>query len=538
MTPTARRLKRSAHQRDTTVYDASRISIAWRATAFFRRRVAGAKSSCPDSATSFEESGRDSSQQAVAPLRRCVAGATSACPGSATSLEEPGREDFALATHDATSARRRHARPEMRHMTLCLIAIGFGPGSALAQMPTVLVAKAAVQPGPYYVGEAVEVRVSVIAGGARPVLTPPKVADADLTPTETKLNPLFSSGIGRAVNETIQYLYRYRLVPRRSGSLTIPPFAARQDGRAGATLPLMLVVREPPIAGQPATFLGGVGPVSVEAIAEPARVRVGEPLELRIRVKGPGARGSTRRFDLDAVVKRMEAPIKVASLSDDWLDDPPSRTYRFRLRPTQPGQFTLPPVAVSTFDPRSERYLTQSSKSSSITAVAVPIFDPASLEQDRVPTTTRALARNATIVGCVVVPLLAIGSFLMIRRLGRSRSPSLSRVAIRLAHGLESRVDGAETARRINSAFVSFLGAAVGRPRGVLTPIEAERVFSDWSGDSELARRASQIVVDCDRVLFSADDERRDDLSSRASALLRLAAARSVEIQKHRERPA
>jgi hypothetical protein len=420
---------------------------------------------------------------------------------------------------------------------ICLLAVATASNAAQAPKTAVLVAKALVaQPGPYYVGQAIELRVSVIAGGERPTLVPPRLDHADLVATGTRLRQLDSSAIGRAVSETIQYIYNYRLIARQSGTLSIPPFVARQGGRTGATLPLTIEVVAAPLAGQRASFLGGVGELAVEASVEPPRVRVGETSEYRVAIRGPAARGSVRRLDIDGPMNRASLPIVVTSLPDEQVDDPPSKTYRFRLRPMQAGSWVLPAVSISSFDPETARYMTHATTGVPLVAVAVPDFDPATLGPEpsigRRGRGARLWALSAAILVAGVVGSLG----LVVWRWQRSRPANLAHLAARLARELTACGLGDETAKQINAAFVSLLRRAAGRPPGVLTPVEAAHAFSQLMGDDELGRRAQEILGGCDRVLFSAHATDDGSLASEAAALLYEMGARLALLQKHRER--
>ena len=61
------------------------------------------------------------------------------------------------------------------------------------------------------------------------------------------------------------------------------------------------------------------------------------------------------------------------------MNSPPSRRFRYRIRPTRPGAASLPPVAVAAFDPQTARYVTRVTSSIPIRVVDVPKFDPSTL---------------------------------------------------------------------------------------------------------------------------------------------------------------
>ena len=134
-----------------------------------------------------------------------------------------------------------------------------------------------------------------------------------------------------------------------------------------------------PPEGRPAAFLGGVGDFSVEADVSPATVRVGQELTYRITVTGPAAWGMTARPDLSRLERLAIAP-RIEALPDETIHEPPSRTFVTRLRPTRPGDAVLPPVVIAAFDPETLRYFSKATKGLAVKAVAVPAFDPRSLD--------------------------------------------------------------------------------------------------------------------------------------------------------------
>jgi hypothetical protein len=436
--------------------------------------------------------------------------------------------------------RRTTRGPQFRSVRVLVITViltGLPVSVARAQPSQPLVAQTHIAPGPYYVGQAIDIQVSVIASSSRPTIVVPRLTGAEIWPTRNKLKPLMSSGIGNVINETIQYIYGYQFLARRSGSLSIPPFVARFETRTGPTRPRQIEIQEPPLAGQPATFLGGVGQASVETSVDPARVRVGQAFEYRIRLQGPGARGSVRRPDLDRVARRSSLRFSVVNLPDEVVVEPPSRVYRYRLRPTAAGQFLLPPVAVSTFEPSARRYLTQTSTSMRVSVVEVPVFDPSVLDSSASNRPELSTYRTWFFGGILTLGLaMLVVTLSLVRRLKDSRPPNLARLANRLSRGLENERNPEEIARRINAAFVSFLGAAQGRPPGVLTPVEAEIAFGRFAEDHDLGLRAAQIVHESDRVLFADDRNASHSLAGQAASFLRSLASRATTLRKNRER--
>src|ERR1700679_2660026 len=75
-----------------------------------------------------------------------------------------------------------------------------------------------------------------------------------------------------------------------------------------------LTVKPLPVAGRPADFAGAVGNFELSADGSPKRVKMGDPVTMKIKVSGQG------NFD------RVTAP--VLKEPDGWRSYPPSNTFQ------------------------------------------------------------------------------------------------------------------------------------------------------------------------------------------------------------------
>src|SRR5262249_26371812 len=159
--------------------------------------------------------------------------------------------------------------------------------------------------------------------------------------TSTAMVPISSSGIGNVVFEQMAFVSRFRIVPRRAGTLLIPAFTARLNDRTGTSRPIRLMVQRLPDAGRTDAFLGGVGPFEVTAGVRPQTARLGEMVEYCLRVTGPGARGMTRGPDPQKLV-RGTIPLRVEAGTVESVAEPPSRRFCYKVRPLRAGDVVLP----------------------------------------------------------------------------------------------------------------------------------------------------------------------------------------------------
>jgi hypothetical protein len=281
-----------------------------------------------------------------------------------------------------------------------------------------------------------------------------------------------------------------------------------------------------PPEGRPAEFLGGVGAFAARADAVPAAVRVGQELEFRIKVTGPAAWGIATRPDL-ARFRDVPLALRIEPKPDEVGDEPPVRTFVYRLRPTRAGEAVLPPVAIAAFDPVRLRYLTHATAGVSIRAVAVPGFDTRTVDDRISASDTRDPVWTARAAWGSSAALLLGGyaALALVRRRLRRRDrhgPALAtRYAARLARSLKPAVLKAglvaepaanesalpatscqHAALRVARELVHYLELGIGRPAGALTPEEARLGVEQVTGSHDLGAMAAQITARCDQVLY------------------------------------
>jgi hypothetical protein len=414
-------------------------------------------------------------------------------------------------------------------------------GPAAAQDAAPLAVRAQVARGPYYVGESIELDVGVVGRDQRPKVQVPAVKNADVWTVNTSFKPISTTSIGTSISVENLFVTRLRIIPRRAGLLEIPPIEARLDNRSGRSRQTRLSIQYPPPEGRPAEFLGGIGEFTALAEASPASVRVGAELMYRINVSGPAAWGMTTRPDLSRFGRISVSP-RIDALPDQTVNEPPSRTFMYRIRPTRAGDVVLPPVSIAAFDPELARYITKTTQGIPIKVVAVTAFNPRTLEynatdadQARRAATAWASAGALALAFLAVLPLAVL---IRRRRLARGRSgPEAARRFARQTWrklgkplvdvsmhfmGENPRESGLEhlgrtsphlfqpPARRITEALIEYARVGVGRPPGALTPDEARDVVAGLTRSEALGDRAAELVDRCDLALFADGTDVRD----------------------------
>ena len=356
-------------------------------------------------------------------------------------------------------------------------------------------------PGPHYVGEAIPIALAVTAGAREPTITPPERPGVTIIAGGSEVTPISASAIGAVVRETNRYRFPFEIVPREAGTLVIPPFRVRDGDRRGASRPIRIEAHPPPPFGRPNWFLGGVGPLDVGLSARPEAIRLGEAIEVEVRLEGPGARGSIRPFELRGLDRSGLEP-EVEPLPAIVVDDPPSRIVPYRVRPTKAGTATLAAIPIAWYDPTSRSYRTSISKSVAVRVDDPPAFNPSALERSA----ARAAVDSSAASGRMALGLIASAIVVAIIawRIARHRKRSAAgrfarRCARRIARSSAEPADAASIA----NAMVGYLARANDRPEGALTPIEAREAVHRATDNAVLADRAERLIADCDAARFS-----------------------------------
>ena len=374
--------------------------------------------------------------------------------------------------------------------------------------------------GRHYVGEPIRAVVQVVAGADRPFL---KLGSSDAVDVAAlggvEVHVRSSSTIGTATETTNLYRFPVRIVAKRAGTHAVPTIRATVDGREVAATPAKITALVPPAAGRTSTFLGGIGRATATAEARPDSVRLGDSFEYRLTLEGPGSVGS------DAPTVSHEG-WRVDPLPADSVVDPPSRTFRYRVRPDRPGPATIPPVRIATFDPASLTYQTTAANGVKLRVVDVAEFDPSRVTVSKADPPR---GRTAMAFGAAGLAVAAASLRLAKWRARRARRVNLARIAVALADGLRTSRGHGDA---VNAALAEFFRVGGGRPPGALTPGEAADAALAMTDSEGLARRAAKLVAACDESAYAIN---RNSLGVR-DALGTLVDRGTAVRRSHRER--
>ncbi len=385
--------------------------------------------------------------------------------------------------------------------------------TAVGQEPPTLRARAELDPGPRYVGESFELRLSVVAGGEEPTLTLPALDHARLAVVETFIRPLQASGIGKTISLEQLYLFQLRVVADAPGTLEIPPVEVGARGRIGRSRPTRIEIKPVPSDGRPAEFLGGVGRFEIEAQAQPSVVRVGEPIVYKIKATGPGALGMVDRPSL-ARFERLAIPVEIRKGRDLTSFEPPSRIFVYEIRLLSAGEIVLPPVSVATFDPAVKRYLTHATHGLPLRGVAAPVLDSSAIavtDTDKPLPQSAWYALGSMSLGLIVA--LAFAAWKSWRPRTAKNARAARRHAARVARRLRAPITmnpahADQIPRALMDDLGRYLALGLGRPMGALSPEDARTGVAEAAASTELGDHAARLANLCDRWIYGPEDAR------------------------------
>jgi hypothetical protein len=172
------------------------------------------------------------------------------------------------------------------------------------------------------------------------------------------------------------------LFPSVAGERTIGPGAFQLPGTflsAGATLqsnPVVLTIRPAPVPA-PDDFSGAVGQLAISATIEPSTVAVNEPATLRVSVRGQANIDTLPGPELPELDgwRTYESTSSVSTQVQDGRVTG-ERVYEQLFVPVTAGEYTIPSISYTYFDPETETYVTVRTEPIMVTATEGAVEPP------------------------------------------------------------------------------------------------------------------------------------------------------------------
>ena len=295
-----------------------------------------------------------------------------------------------------------------------------------------------------------------------------------------------------------------------------------------ATRPIVVTPEVEPIAvtpipteGRPADYRGAVGQYQLITQATPTQVKAGDPITLKIGIRGTGPMELVQAPPL-AEISSLSADFKVSDepLAGVVQDD--IKVFTTTIRPRREGINQVPPIPFSFFDPQIEEFVTIQSE-----PVAIVVDKAEKLAMDSIVGTaggrrTNSPGPDAADSGPVLEnrtdenllssqtgspdarfwltlflsPVGLLGAFLLIRNWQRWAPQNETRIAL-------GRINHANETREFARAILELIAAKRGLPANLTRP----EAISEISGtvDSAIIRRFENFLVSCENAAFSGD---------------------------------
>ena len=161
------------------------------------------------------------------------------------------------------------------------------------------------------------------------------------------------------------------------------------------TAPVLEIDVKPlPVEGRPKDFSGAIGKFEFSATGTPERVKVGEPVSMRLVIKGSGNFDRIGQPPLDEPQGWTTYSAKQGFSGNDGAGSEGAgtegvKTFDLPVTPTV-AKATMPVFAFSYFDPETEKYVTLKSAPAPLTVEGVPVIAapaPATVQKSATPKT-------------------------------------------------------------------------------------------------------------------------------------------------------
>ncbi len=175
-----------------------------------------------------------------------------------------------------------------------------------------------------------------------------------------ELEPTNNISFDRTIVNKREYLVgkvqSKQLYAQKSGNLTIEPSKITMMSRMGFTFEARskaktIKVKPLPADGKPADFGGAVGNFKITMTADRNEVKLDEPLTIKVNITGSG---NFQLFD----IPKLDFPSAFEQYSPKNESGENNKAFKTVVIARQPGEYVLPGIRLSYFDPQSKTYKT------------------------------------------------------------------------------------------------------------------------------------------------------------------------------------
>ncbi len=298
---------------------------------------------------------------------------------------------------------------------------------------------------------------------------------------------------------------------------------------------LSLTVSEVPQEGKPANFAGHVGEYSIETEASPTDVSVGDPITLKIALRGPEYLEHVGLPPLNQQAE-LEKNFKIPDERAVGETSGKTKVFTQTIRPLRPGITEIPPVELPYFDTRTGTYQIAKSAPIPLSVKAAKVVTakdaegaalPPTASANDVETWTKGIAFNyedpsvienqplgfaqwlksPAVLGMTAVPpvvffVLLFAHLWKVRLHGDPAALRSRRAYGRLANGMKDArshaASNGECYRKILDALRQYLGDKLDMPGGALTFNDVKQALEARGLNADAIDRLKEIFDRCE----------------------------------------
>jgi hypothetical protein len=264
-------------------------------------------------------------------------------------------------------------------------------------------------------------------------------------------------------------------------------------------------------ADRPPDFTGAVGTLRVTAQANQTRMSAGTPFTLTLRLEGNGSVASAGAPDLasrPAFTSRFRVRAEEARNVSDNV-----REFTYTLRPLSEAVTEVPGIAVSYFDPKTNKFAAAQSDPIPLEVTAAQNATPpappapaatgpspdAALPDDQSPSGWQFDSLLPWAEGAMLLGVVACAGVWGVRRLRRPRTSPAPRAVV--AH--PTIAQPAATFAEVRRSLHDFLRRHFRLPPGEVTPHDAAEALLRGGVPAGLARSFAALLETCEAAEFA-----------------------------------
>lgn len=356
-------------------------------------------------------------------------------------------------------------------------------------------------------------------------------------------------------------LKRIALFPTAAGEFTLDPLEMLCDvhirtgdsfwdifGRTETftirSSPITVQVDPLPSEGVPPGFDGSVGRFAITATADRLEAKVGEAVNLEVKVSGRGNIKTLKVPELPPIIGLEEYEPEVEETSREvsgMLQG--AKSYHYVLVPKREGSIEIAPLSFAYFDPEAGEYrvaatdpialevepgeLLLSSRSERGNGVAMVGTDVRHIKPDLsyLARQNEDLYRNKAFIALQILPLVALALTIAYRRHQDRMSEDVGYARLRRAHRLAQRRlkearslivagGGVEFHRAICKALLGYVGDKLNRSASGLTTTQLVEELRARGAPQASVDRLVEILSECDYGRFAPSRPTRHEMEA------------------------